>query len=154
MREDSPPTSVKLQVSAECPGGPLCHISVRDHAPFSVDEPPDFGGQDSAPRPLEYLLGSLIACSNVVGRALAQKLKIPLEDYRVELDALLDPSGFYRKREDWIPFSDVTLTIRARTTATPAQLEKLREALAHHCPVQVILRRAGTRITEKWETTG
>ena len=41
-------------------------VSARDFT-FVVDEPPALGGDDAGPNPVEYLLGALAGCLNVVG---------------------------------------------------------------------------------------
>jgi hypothetical protein len=52
-----------------------CAIDVRDFPPLISDEPPSRGGQNTGQSPLELLLASLCACTNVTAGRMAEKLR-------------------------------------------------------------------------------
>jgi putative redox protein len=60
-------------------------IRLRDHVIYA-DEPVDAGGTDTAPTPMEMMLGALGACMAVTTRMYAQRKRWPLEGVDVALD--------------------------------------------------------------------
>jgi putative redox protein len=61
---------------------------------FTADEPLDLGGTDTAPTPVELLMGSLAACTAITLRMYAQRKEWPLEgvDVRVDYSSAPQPS--------------------------------------------------------------
>ncbi len=55
------------------------------HHHLLADEPKQIGGQDLGPRPYEYLVASLGACTSITLRMYADRKKWPLEAIRIEL---------------------------------------------------------------------
>lgn len=51
------------------------------------------GGQDSGPSPLEYLLGSLAGCEDVIAQLVAREKGIKLNSIRFEVEGTLDVKG-------------------------------------------------------------
>ncbi len=68
--------------TAEWQGGMAADVRGRGHA-LRVDEPPEYGGEDSGPMPTELLVGALASCFCIAVAWAAQKKRIPLEDLRV-----------------------------------------------------------------------
>lgn len=54
---------------------------------FRADTLPAFGGEDTAPSPLSYPLGSLAACHQVTGSLVARDLGVRLGAWRIEVQA-------------------------------------------------------------------
>lgn len=59
-------------------------IGARDHL-FICDETPQYGGDDSAPDPYDYIIGGLGACTAISLIQLAKKKNWPLERVEVHL---------------------------------------------------------------------
>ena len=57
---------------------------------FSTDAYPAFGGQDAAPSPLFYALGSLASCNQVTAALVAKDLGIRLGTWSFEVQGDLD----------------------------------------------------------------
>ncbi|MBM78793.1 MAG: osmotically inducible protein OsmC [Crocinitomicaceae bacterium] len=65
----SPDTIVKCSLNDE---KYLTSINGENHQ-FYVDEPLEYGGDDSAPKPTEYLLGALGACTAITMKMYAKR---------------------------------------------------------------------------------
>ena len=68
-------------------------------------------------------------------------LGIPLDDIHVELEGLVDGRGFLGVEGVTPGFSEVRGTVTIRSSASEAELDRLREAVDRHCPVLDDLRR-------------
>src|SRR3982751_2874351 len=70
--------------------------SMTDVRNFKVfaDEPPELGGRDGAPSPLEYILVAHGTCLNYMTFFIAKELGIPVRSTEIEVEASLDPAKF------------------------------------------------------------
>ena len=55
------------------------HMQVRSHH-FMADETPEYGGEDQAPDPFDYIVAGMASCTAITIRQYAEKQNIPLED--------------------------------------------------------------------------
>src|SRR5262245_309703 len=115
-------------------------VEVREHK-LVVDEPPELGGGDAGPNPVELVLAALGTCQEITYRAYATALGIPLERVSVNLTGTIDLKGFFAV-DDTVRagYQKVTGTVRLESTASDEQLEMLRTAVNAHCPVLDIIR--------------
>ncbi len=143
---------IRVQVEGHCPTMSLTEVRMRGHA-FVVDEPPYRHGTDVGPTPLETMLGALVACTNVIARRIAHERGVNLQFRRIGCEGMLDHRGIDAEADVPVPFPDITLTLEAETDATADQLDALRASLEQRCPMSVILRNAGSRITTHWRIT-
>ena len=115
-------------------------VTVRNFG-IDVDEPPVLGGTDLAPNPVEYALVALATCQEITYRLHAAALGIPLDDVSVRLEGDLDLCGFFRTNEDVRPgFTQIRGSVRFDSTASPEQLQRLKEVVDAHCPVLDLFR--------------
>jgi putative redox protein len=115
-------------------------VVVREHK-LVVDEPPQLGGGDAGPNPVELVLAALGTCQEITYRAYATALGIPLERVSVNLTGTIDLKGFFAVDDMVRPgYQKVTGTVRLESTASDEQLEMLRNAVNAHCPVLDIIR--------------
>lgn len=70
--------------SAEWTGGLATEVTGRGHA-LRVDEPPQFGGEDSGPMPTELLVAALASCFCLAVVWAAGKKRVALADLRVDV---------------------------------------------------------------------
>lgn len=143
------PEKITLRVQAECHGPTLTTVRARQHT-LTIDEPVARGGTDRGPLPLETLLASFAACSNVIANWIARDLGIGLTDLRIEVNAVLDTRGIRGRDNLPVPFPEVRLAVRGRSAASPEQLGELQAQLRWRCPVSALLRATGTRVIEDW----
>jgi putative redox protein len=70
--------------TAEWKGGTKTDVSGRGHA-IRVDEPPEFGGEDTGPMPTELVVAALASCFCVAIAWAARKRDIELRDLEVQV---------------------------------------------------------------------
>jgi len=114
-------------------------VSIRQHK-LAADEPPALGGADSAPTPVELILAALGTCQEITYRAYATAMGIPLDSVSVQLTGDLDLRGFFAV-DDAVRagYQNIRGTVRLESSASEAELQKLRAAVDAHCPVLDIL---------------
>jgi putative redox protein len=119
---------------------------------LTVDEPPNLGGTDAGPNPVELVLASLGTCQEITYRAYATALGIPLESVSVKLEGSLDLRGFFAVKDGVrAGFNAVRGVVNLKSSAPAADLAKLKEVVDAHCPVLDILR-APVAVDLKLET--
>ncbi len=101
-------------------------LTARTHA-FTADEPTEVGGTDTAPSPVELLLGSVAACTAITLRMYARRKAWPLDDVEVRVDYTATPTPTMVKH----------ITMRGGLDAT--QQARMLE-IAEACPVAKLLR--------------
>src|SRR6202789_2227854 len=108
---------------------------------LTVDEPTSLGGTDTGPNPVELVLAALATCQEITYRAYATALGIPLESVSVKLEGALDLRGFFAVKDGVrAGFNDVRGTVHLKSSASAAELAKLKDVVDAHCPVLDILR--------------
>ena len=119
-----------------------CAIHVRDFPPLISDEPPARGGQDRGQSPLELLLASLCACTNVTAGRMAQKLRIEYGGLETHAEGELDTRG--RKGEADVPvhYRAVHLDVTIDTDAPQERIDRLAALVGRYCPVDSLMRAA------------
>ncbi len=105
-----------------------------------LDEPPDLGGNNTGPNPVEAVLAALGSCQAIIYRAYANALGLKLD--RVEIDArgYLDVRGFLGLAPVPPGFERVTFAARVVSPEPPEKIAQLADLVARHCPVLDILR--------------
>ncbi len=106
----------------------------------TVDEPETLGGTDAGPNPVELVLGALASCQEITYRAYAEALGIPLEAVSVKIEGNLDLRGFFAVKDGVRPgFQSVRGTVLLKSSASSADLARLKQVVDAHCPVLDIL---------------
>jgi putative redox protein len=114
-------------------------ISIRQHR-LAADEPPALGGTDSGPNPVELILAALGSCQEITYRAYATAMGIPLDSVSVELTGDIDLRGFFAVDESVRSgYQNIRGTVNIKSSASEAELQKLRVMVDAHCPVLDIL---------------
>jgi putative redox protein len=113
-------------------------IQIRDHT-LIADEPVQAGGTDTAPTPMEMLLGSAGACIAVTTRAFALRKHWPLEGISVELEMKRIPREDYPQYTGDAAFvHEIREGIRFDGPLTEEQRARLM-VVAGKCPVHLVL---------------
>lgn len=104
---------------------------------FIIDEPASLGGTDKGPNPVEYILGALGGCINVLVISFAGKFDVEVRDVKVTIDGDLDPDGFLGKNPDVRPgYEEIRYSV---DIDSPSPDENVNALLAHVdkvCPVK------------------
>ena len=114
-------------------------VSIRQHK-LAADEPSSLGVADSAPNPVELILAALGSCQEITYRAYATAMGIPLDSVSVELAGDIDLRGFFAVDESVRSgYQKIVGTVHIESSASEADLQKLRAVVNAHCPVLDIL---------------
>ncbi len=143
------PDLFKITVKGACPSHGRTDVSARTHTVI-IDEPPSRGGTDKGASPLETLLASFAGCTNVIATDIAGEMDFDITITSVEVAGTLDTRGFRNVADVSVPFPEVALNIGYSGGISDSELETLKAELAKRCPVSVIFREAGSKITENW----
>jgi len=108
---------------------------VRSFSPIPSDEPAALGGGDSAPNPVEQLLGALGNCLAVGYAANATVAGIALRDLRVELKGELDLQAFLGLADGHAGFNSIVATVTIDSDASRDELEALHAKVSGSSPV-------------------
>jgi len=141
LRSGEAKNPLVVSLSSQCQGGFNSKVSIRDFN-LTIDQPTAFGGENAGPKPSEVLLAALAACQEVTYRLYADGLSIPLNGVRVELTGLMDLNGFLGVDDNVSAgFQEIRGTVHLDSSASDADLERLRQEVEKHCPVLDDLRR-------------
>lgn len=115
---------------------------------YIIDEPKDLGGTDLGPNPVEYILGALGGCINVLVVTFAKKFDVEVKDLYVEIEGDLDSDGFLGKNTTVRPgYEEIRYKVHLES---PSKLENIKALLSHVdrvCPVKDTLQ--GTILKNK-----
>jgi len=118
---------------------------------FSTDAYPAFGGQDAAPSPLFYALGSLTSCNQVTATLVAKDLGIRLGAWSFEVQGDLDTSVLVGGAEGNANFDRVSVRATVETDASEEQFATLVAETERRCPVTQLFKRSGVEWDNQWE---
>ena len=116
--------------------------AVRGFVPITSDEPSVLGGTDSAPNPVEQLLGALGNCLAVGYAANASVAGITIRDLRIDLDGDIDLHAFLGLADEHAGFPAIRVAVRLDTDADDAAVAELHRKVAATSPVGQTLSKA------------
>jgi putative redox protein len=145
-------TSVVPFVLTATGTGTAQHLTVAGGAEhrFSADAYPAFGGQDAAPSPLFYALGSLTSCNQVTATLVAKDLGVRLGAWTFEVLGDLDTSVLVSGAEGNANFDRVSVYATVETDATDEQFATLIAETERRCPVTQLFKRSGVEWENRW----
>jgi uncharacterized OsmC-like protein len=123
-------------------GGFRSEARSRDFDPVPSDEPTGLGGEDSAPNPVEQVLGAFGNCLAVGYAANATAAGIELRGLRIELEGDLDLHAFLGLRDGHAGFDSVKASVSIDSDASPQQIEDLHRKVVSTSPVGHTLQQA------------
>lgn len=99
-----------------------------------IDTKASVGGNEGASPPMELLLISLGSCTGMDVLSILEKMKQPVEDFRIELEAEHAP-------EHPKVYTEIRMTYVVKGHVEPAKLERAIElSQERYCPVTAMLR--------------
>ncbi|MBN8911931.1 MAG: OsmC family protein [Rhizobiales bacterium] len=127
---------VVFRASTQLGEGMHCLGKIRDFPAMSIDEPTDLGGMDRGPNPVEIVLVALGTCQEIVYRAYAAVLGIPLESVKCDLRGYLDLRGLFGL-DPSVPagYQKIMFETEIKSPASREDLQKLAQMVESHCPV-------------------
>lgn len=101
-----------------------------------IDEPKNLKGTDEGPNPVEYVLGALAGCLNVVGHLVAREMGFQLRGITFELEGDLDPAKFMGKdTTNRAGYEQIRVKVKPDCDAPQEQLETWLHIIETRCPV-------------------
>lgn len=147
----APKTTVPFVIDAEGTGVAQTLTVAGEHQHvFTADTYPSFGGEDSAPSPLSYVLGALTSCNQVTGSIVAKGLGVRLGQWSFHVQGDLDPSVIGAGAEGNANFDRVEVAVSVETDATDEQFAQLYAETERRCPVTQMFRRSGLEFVSDW----
>lgn len=110
-----------------------------------IDEPENLGGKDEGPNPVEYILGALGGCINVLVTSFADQFNVVVEDVQVHIEGDLDPDGFLGKNPNVRKgYEEIRYSVELKSPSNKEDIDALLEHVDKNCPVKDTLE--GTRV--------
>lgn len=106
----------------------LTSVKCENHS-FNVDEPIEYGGIDSAPKPTEYLLGALGSCTAITIKMYAKRKGWTLGQINVSVDL---------KEEIISKEKTIIKSVSFQNQLTDEQIDRLLK-IGEKCPVSKML---------------
>lgn len=153
MSNTNGPVWMHLSAEGEWEGGMRTRLQIRDFEPIYSDEPPSFGGQDSAPNPMELLLASLNGCLAVMTQVIAREKGIEVQGITLHAEGDLDLRGAMGDPNVPPYFRTVRERVQLVTSASPEQVRALQEEVQRRCPAYTLLKAAGVELHSEWTAT-
>lgn len=101
-----------------------------------IDEPPLFGGENTAPSPVEFLLASLAGCINAIGQWTAREMGFTLRRLEVDVDGDCDGARFLQgDKTQRAGFTDIRAAVRVDADADAETLAEWARQVEDRCPV-------------------
>lgn len=140
LKDNPEQASATFSVDSKLESGFRSEINARNFE-FISDEPESLGGENEGPNPVEYVLGALAACQEIVIKAHAGQLGIELKSVHVDVSGDLDLHGFLNLSDTRPGFTNVKYETRIKTEETdPVKLQKLKDISVENCPVLDIIK--------------
>jgi uncharacterized OsmC-like protein len=125
------------------------HEEASPHV-IKTDAHPAFGGHETAPSPLAYALAALTSCTQVTSQIVAKDLGLTLGQFRVAVDAKLDPTVLATGAEGISNFTRLTLDVTIESDAPADLFAHFGSEVERRCPVTQLYRRSGVDVTTSW----
>ena len=142
IKQDASAAQTTWSAEVHWTGAFRSEAAVRDFAPVASDEPNALGGTDTAPNPVEQLLGSLGNCLAVGYAANASVAGITIRELRIDLEGDLDLHAFLGLTDGHAGFSAVRVAVHLDTDADEAAVADLHAKVAASSPVGQTLSKA------------
>jgi uncharacterized OsmC-like protein len=131
-----PLISMKAEVNAESKNPTKVEVNVRGYS-FEIDEPEEHGGTGSAPNPVEYELGALTGCFNVVAHVVAEEMGVQIHSLEINASGNLNPAKFQGEdTEERAGFQEIEMDIDVESDADAETERQLFEKVEERCPVR------------------
>jgi uncharacterized OsmC-like protein len=128
-----------------------CAIHVRGFPPLISDEPPSRGGQDRGQSPLELLLASLCACTNVTAGRMAEKLRFEYSGLEMCAEGELYTRGRRGLADVPVHYRAVRLQVTITRNEPDRRVQRLAGLVARYCPVDALMRPVIPEFEVTWD---
>lgn len=131
----APDTSYRVKVEVREVKNRRVEGTVRNHKLY-VDQPKEFGADDSAPTPPETLAFALGACLVSTGRLVAMQKNLPVRSIQAQVEGELDfARALGMKSKKRVGFSGLKLQMTIEGALSVEDKKKLVDEIAARCPM-------------------
>lgn len=123
-------------------GGFRTTTAIGDFPPFATDEPEGLGGTNTAPNPVEQLIGALGSCLAIGYAANASAAGIRIDHLRIDIEGELNLETFLGLRPGNAGYETLRATVHLTTDADDATIGELHDKVVATSPVGHTLSRA------------
>lgn len=103
---------------------------------IAVDEPENFGGKDSAPSPVEYILAGYAGCLNVVVNLVAKEMGISIKNLEINISGVINPEKLLGiSDKERAGFKALNVQFKIDSDASGDVIHKLIDQVKERCPV-------------------
>ncbi|KAF0240343.1 OsmC family protein [Sediminibacterium sp.] len=103
---------------------------------IAVDEPENFGGKDSAPTPVEYILAGYAGCLNVVVNLIAKEMGITIKSLEINITGDINPEKLLGiSDKERAGFKSLNIQLDINSDASSDMIQKLLTQVKERCPV-------------------
>ncbi|MEQ6389544.1 OsmC family protein [Bacillaceae bacterium S4-13-58] len=124
-------------------------FQVREHQ-IVIDEPEDFGGANTGPNPMEYVLASLAGCENVMLHMIAKEQGVEMGSVDFSVEGTLNTDGLEGMGGVRPYFQNIKVQAEISTDASDEQIQSIRSELEKRCPAYTMLKAASIEIDSEW----
>lgn len=142
---------VNLAVSGEGTGVAQKIVTGDGTHKFTADALPAFGGADTAPSPLFYVLAGLSSCTQVTGSLVAKDLGIKVGEWKVDVHAELDTAVLVAGADGNANFGSISGKVSVQTDADAEKFAKFAQETERRCPISQLYKRSGLKFEIPWE---
>lgn len=126
---------LKFRIKAQAERATKTIVKARNFE-FIVDEPEDLGGKDEAANPVEYLLGALAGCLNVLGHVVASEMKFELKGLKMDIVGDLNPACLFGMSfDERAGYKSIEVTLKPEADVDADTLKAWTEAIESRCPL-------------------
>lgn len=112
---------------------------------------PAFGGTESHLSPLDLVLSSLLACTQVTGKIVSTGIEgSELGTWDIAIESHLDNSVLVFGEDGPSNFSDVTLTVTVENNMSDTEFEHFVSEIERRCPITTLFRGSGVEYKTNW----
>jgi uncharacterized OsmC-like protein len=142
IQEEPEVADTKWNAHVKWKGGFRSEASIRDFQPIMSDEPPDLGGSNKGPNPVEQVLAALGNCLAVGYAANATAAGIEIRSLSIDIEGDLDLHTFLGLTEGNAGYSDISVKVNIDSNASKTDLEAVHNKVINTSPVGHTLSRA------------
>ena len=147
--QEAEPQIKTVRAEGEWKGNYRTNLDVRDFR-FVIAEPEKIGGKNEGPTPMEYVLGALNGCLNVVIELVARERGIALRNLHISSSGRVDQRGLFGTADVSPQFQSVDVDVTGTGIASASQLADLAQTVLRRCPVYNLIRDSRARINVTW----
>ena len=125
----------KIQISASLGEKFSVQTTVRGNT-VNIDQPPEAGGANAGPNPLEMTLYTLAGCIAHIARIVAMQKRLPFRTLQTDVEGEIDKDFLLGKtQEGRAGFTKITAKVKIDADMTPDEKVAFLKEVERRCPV-------------------